>query len=217
MGLCSVLLGFALGSVQPMVMSLLHQITPEHRHGEALGLRLMAINASSVVMPMLFGTAGAVIGVAGVFWVGVPPWGVCTHRMAHECGGAGRMAGSWLSAGARRAWRGRWCARWPWAWPCCWIGTWASHRCACTLWCGWAATWAGPGRTLRRSPRRIRRPTHKTPFFLAGCLAGVVHRGRCRARWPGGCKASCSKRPGGWRLPAGSAAQAPAGVAHAAR
>lgn len=52
-----------------MVMSLLHQITPEHRHGEALGLRLMAINASSVLMPMLFGTAGAVIGVAGVFWV----------------------------------------------------------------------------------------------------------------------------------------------------
>jgi MFS family permease len=46
MGLCSVLLGFALGSVQPMIMSLLHQITPEHRHGEALGLRLMAINAS---------------------------------------------------------------------------------------------------------------------------------------------------------------------------
>ncbi|MDP4075191.1 MFS transporter [Acidovorax sp. A1169] len=69
MGLCSVLLGFALGSVQPMVMSLLHQITPSHRHGEALGLRLMAINASSVLMPMLFGTAGAVIGVGGVFWV----------------------------------------------------------------------------------------------------------------------------------------------------
>ena len=69
MGVCSVLLGFALGSVQPMVMSLLHQITPSHRHGEALGLRLMAINASSVLMPMLFGTAGAVIGVAGLFWV----------------------------------------------------------------------------------------------------------------------------------------------------
>lgn len=69
MGVCSVLLGFALGSVQPMVMSLLHQITPSHRHGEALGLRLMAINASSVLMPMLFGTAGAVIGVGGVFWV----------------------------------------------------------------------------------------------------------------------------------------------------
>ncbi|MGC1173385.1 MFS transporter [Polaromonas sp.] len=68
MGVCSVLLGFALGTVQPMIMSMLHQITPEARHGEALGLRLMAINASSVVMPMLFGTLGAVIGIAGVFW-----------------------------------------------------------------------------------------------------------------------------------------------------
>src|SRR6186713_555353 len=68
MGLCSILLGLALGMVQPMVMSMLHQITPEARHGEALGLRLMAINASSVLMPMLFGSAGALIGIAGVFW-----------------------------------------------------------------------------------------------------------------------------------------------------
>ncbi len=83
MGVCSVLLGLALGSVQPMVMSLLHQITPSHRHGEALGLRLMAINASSVLMPMLFGTAGAVIGVGGLFWV----------------------VGATVGAGARAAWR----------------------------------------------------------------------------------------------------------------
>ncbi|HSI55669.1 MAG: MFS transporter [Ramlibacter sp.] len=69
MGACSVLLGVALGSVQPMVMSTLHQITPEARHGEALALRMMAINASSVAMPMLFGMAGAVIGISGVFWV----------------------------------------------------------------------------------------------------------------------------------------------------
>jgi MFS family permease len=69
MGACSVLLGFALGSVQPMIMSMLHQITPPARHGEALGLRLMTINASSVLMPVLFGSAGALIGVAGLFWV----------------------------------------------------------------------------------------------------------------------------------------------------
>lgn len=68
MGMCSVLLGVTLGMVQPMVMSLLHQITPDARHGEALGLRMMAINASSVAMPILFGTAGVVIGVAGIFW-----------------------------------------------------------------------------------------------------------------------------------------------------
>ena len=68
MAACSVLLGVALGMVQPMVMSTLHQITPGHRHGEALALRMMAINASSVAMPILFGVAGSVIGIAGVFW-----------------------------------------------------------------------------------------------------------------------------------------------------
>jgi dipeptide/tripeptide permease len=31
-------------------------------------LRLMAINASSVAMPILFGSVGAVVGVAAVFW-----------------------------------------------------------------------------------------------------------------------------------------------------
>jgi predicted MFS family arabinose efflux permease len=83
MGVCSVLLGLALGSVQPMIMSTLHQITPEERHGEALGLRLMAINASSVLMPLLFGTAGAAVGVSAVFWT----------------------VGLAVGAGARSAWR----------------------------------------------------------------------------------------------------------------
>ena len=69
MTMCSAVLGLALGSVQPMAMSMLHQITPEERHGEAVGLRLMLINGSSVCMPLMFGAAGAAIGVAGVFWV----------------------------------------------------------------------------------------------------------------------------------------------------
>ena len=55
MGICSVSLGLVLGVVQPMIMSTLHQITPAHRHGEALALRLMSLNGSSVVMPLLFG------------------------------------------------------------------------------------------------------------------------------------------------------------------
>ena len=69
MTFCSVILGVALGAVQPMVMSMLHQITPHARHGEALGLRLMTVNASSVAMPMLFGAAGAVIGISSIFWI----------------------------------------------------------------------------------------------------------------------------------------------------
>lgn len=68
MGLCSVLLGLALGTVQPMLMSTLHQITPHALHGQAIALRLMSINLSSVLMPLLFGTAGVVVGVSVVFW-----------------------------------------------------------------------------------------------------------------------------------------------------
>ena len=68
MGLLSAGLGIFLGMVQPMVVSMLHQISPENRRGEALGLRLMAINASSAVMPMLMGLLGGALGVFGVFW-----------------------------------------------------------------------------------------------------------------------------------------------------
>ena len=65
---CSIVLGLVLGSVQPMVMSMIHQITPPDRQGEALGLRMMAINGSSVVMPVLFGSIGTVVGVSALFW-----------------------------------------------------------------------------------------------------------------------------------------------------
>jgi dipeptide/tripeptide permease len=49
-------------------MSTLHQITPHAQHGQAIALRLMSINISSVLMPMVFGTAGVVVGVSVVFW-----------------------------------------------------------------------------------------------------------------------------------------------------
>ena len=68
MACCSVLLGFSLGSVQPMIMSTLHHITPDGQRSQALALRLMAINFSSVVMPLMFGSAGAVLGVSVLFW-----------------------------------------------------------------------------------------------------------------------------------------------------
>jgi MFS family permease len=69
MGVCAVLLGLALGAVQPMVMTTLHQITPHDRHGEAIALRSMTINFSSAVMPLMFGLAGAALGAASLFWV----------------------------------------------------------------------------------------------------------------------------------------------------
>ncbi len=69
MGVCAVLLGLSLGSVQPMVMTTLHQITPNERHGEAIALRSMVSNSSSALMPLVFGAAGAALGAATLFWV----------------------------------------------------------------------------------------------------------------------------------------------------
>lgn len=69
MGALAVLLGLTLGSVQPMVMAMLHHLTPDNRHGEALAFRSMAINLSSTVLPLLFGAGGALVGAAALFWI----------------------------------------------------------------------------------------------------------------------------------------------------
>jgi MFS family permease len=66
---CAALLGLGLGAAQPNVMSLLHDRAPAGRIGEALGLRTTIMNGSHVVLPLVFGAAGAVIGAAAVFWL----------------------------------------------------------------------------------------------------------------------------------------------------
>jgi sugar phosphate permease len=87
MGLCATLLGLTLGSVQPMIMSTLHHLTPPSRHGEALAFRSMAINASSSVMPLAFGLAGTALGPGVMFWIM----------------GAAVGSGSWVARGLRQA------------------------------------------------------------------------------------------------------------------
>lgn len=76
---CALLLGITLGCVQPMMMSVLHQLTPADRHGQALAFRSMTINAASTVMPLVFGATGAAVGAAALFWavaagVGAGAW-----------------------------------------------------------------------------------------------------------------------------------------------
>jgi MFS family permease len=68
MGACAVLLGLTLGVSQPLIMTTLHHLTPEGRHGESLAFRSMAINASSTLMPLMFGLLGSAVGAAALFW-----------------------------------------------------------------------------------------------------------------------------------------------------
>ena len=69
MGGCALLLGLTLGSVQPMIMSSLHQLTPDGRYGEAIAMRSMVMNASSTALPLCFGVAGTALGAAALFWL----------------------------------------------------------------------------------------------------------------------------------------------------
>ncbi len=65
-------LGLGLGMSQPMVMSLLHSHAPPGRMGEAAGVRMSLVQSMAVAVPLTFGTLGATVGLAPVFWsVGV--------------------------------------------------------------------------------------------------------------------------------------------------
>ncbi|WP_326534508.1 MFS transporter [Pseudorhodoferax sp.] len=65
----SFLLGLALGSVQPTLLAGMTRVTPPERHGQALGLRMLATNATSVLMPLSFGGAAALLGPAAPLWL----------------------------------------------------------------------------------------------------------------------------------------------------
>lgn len=91
MGACAVMLGLTLGSVQPMVMSTLHHLTPPDRHGEAIAFRSMVINGSSTILPLVFGAVGTAVGAAALFWaVGLAVGaGTVAARGLAGLGGAG--------------------------------------------------------------------------------------------------------------------------------
>ena len=113
MGACAVALGVTLGCVQPMVMSMLHDLTPDQRHGETLAFRSMAINASSTVMPLIFGATGAVLGAAVLFWgVGGAVGGGASVGRGRPVGGASAVSPTWVhSRSPGRGLQGRWRVR----------------------------------------------------------------------------------------------------------
>jgi MFS family permease len=65
----SALLGLALGSVQPMVLSALHQAAPPQRQGQALALRMLFTNAATIAMPIGFGFLAAATTSAAPMWL----------------------------------------------------------------------------------------------------------------------------------------------------
>lgn len=66
---CSTVLGAALGCVQPMILTMLVQVTPLHRQGEAFGIRLTALNASNFLVPIVAGSFSGLVGLSSIFWM----------------------------------------------------------------------------------------------------------------------------------------------------
>lgn len=64
----SFVLGLALGSGQPVVLSLLHANAPPGRVGETVGVRMSVMQTMAVVVPLAFGALGSSIGILPVFW-----------------------------------------------------------------------------------------------------------------------------------------------------
>ena len=62
------LLGLSLGCVQPSVLALLHQYTPDGRIAEAFGIRIALINSSQVSLPLACGALATLTGLAPLFW-----------------------------------------------------------------------------------------------------------------------------------------------------
>jgi len=62
-------LGLGLGAAQPMIMSLLYEVSPRGRQGEAVGLRTMMLNGSHTMIPLLSGALSAAVGTGPVFWL----------------------------------------------------------------------------------------------------------------------------------------------------
>lgn len=63
----SFLIGMALGSCQPNVLALLHEVVPHHRSGEAIALRVMFSYVSGTMLPLVFGALAVRLGVAPLF------------------------------------------------------------------------------------------------------------------------------------------------------
>ena len=60
-------LGLGVGTTEPIMLSLLYVLTPSGRIAEALGLHKTVRHATHLVVPIVFGSVGAVLGYTAVF------------------------------------------------------------------------------------------------------------------------------------------------------
>jgi MFS family permease len=65
----SVWLGFVLGLAAPMLLVLIHQVSPPGRVGEAVGLRVTLMSGSQTGIPLAAGSIVSLLGLTSMFWM----------------------------------------------------------------------------------------------------------------------------------------------------
>ena len=65
----AVWLGFVLGLAAPMLLVLIHQVSPPGRVGEAVGLRVTLMSASQTGIPLASGSIVSLLGLTSMFWM----------------------------------------------------------------------------------------------------------------------------------------------------
>ena len=68
LALLAFMMGLGLGCGQPLTITLSYNYSPPGRAGEALGLRLTVNKFTQIVVPVVFGSLGAWLGLYPVFW-----------------------------------------------------------------------------------------------------------------------------------------------------
>ncbi|RXT03933.1 MFS transporter [Ammoniphilus sp. CFH 90114] len=64
----SFILGLGLGCAQPISIVMAYNCSPKGRTGEVLGIRLTCNKIVQFLMPLLFGSAGSILGFILIFW-----------------------------------------------------------------------------------------------------------------------------------------------------
>ena len=84
------------------MMSLVYLFSPPERIGEAIGLRIMALNLGKSVFPVLAGLLGNWIGAGSTIWClaafAAGGCGYAAHRALEDEGAQGRE-NRWMSPG----------------------------------------------------------------------------------------------------------------------
>jgi MFS family permease len=73
----SVILGCGVGCGQPLSLTLIYNLAPPGRQGEATGVRVSVNHVTHVVVPIFFGTMGTALGFMPIFLAGAALMGVC--------------------------------------------------------------------------------------------------------------------------------------------